>query len=199
MNYNSFDPQEPTTYAITFDGGNKPKLFNVYDSEGNLYYFRHLDGKTGSIELNFPDNGHFTTDDTTPFTITASKPLVPSGQDIPLPPPDRSYDASNLKIQVGPPSMGSTPARIFPKIGVIEYNPNMTKYPYPIRLFILLHELSHTQYTNEASADAMALKLYLGMGYNASMAYYSLSHILKVSPDNVVRLKKMFSNIMNYS
>ena len=200
MTPNVFNVIEPTTYTIQFSPGELPKLFEVFDQEGNLYYFRHLDGKTSTINLNFPQDGYYHTHEETPFTIINQKPLTPGGQGIKLRQPDRDYPMNNIKIEenVGD-SMGGTPARIFPKIGVIEFNPKIKKYPFPIKLFILLHELGHCKYSEEVDADAFALKMYLGLGYNASMAYYALSHILKESPENVIRLKILFKDVMNYA
>ena len=64
---------------------------------------------------------------------------------------------------------------------------------------ILLHEQGHCMYSSEYSCDLYALKQYLYLGYNASMAYYAMSHILKQSPENVKRIKVMFKNVMNFS
>ncbi len=195
-----FNVIQPTTYTITFDNGNRPKLFQVYNEEGELYYFRHLDGKTTTINVNFPEDGSFHTDADTQFTIIKSKPLERKGQEIILPKPDRNYKCTGLKIEVNPKlGTNGTPARIFPKIGVIEMSPKLMLLPYPLRLFILLHEQGHCMYSSEYSCDLYALKQYLYLGYNASMAYYAMSHILKQSPENVKRIKVMFKNVMNFS
>ena len=198
MNLNEFHVTDPVTYTITFDDGATPKLFQVYDEGGDLYYFRYLDGKTGTININFPHSGIFRGDNDNQFTIISSKPLVPDGQNIQLPKPDRNFDMSKIKIEMNPKLTG-TPARIFPTIGIMEWGPKMMGYTKAIRVFISLHEAGHMLYSKEMDADLWALKSFLGLGYNASTAFYALSDVLHLNPENIKRIRKMFEHVMNFT
>ncbi len=63
-----------------------------------------------------------------------------------------------------------TPARINRVTGVIEVSKKaLLRYSIPMRMIVLLHEVSHFYLNNtdvdEAEADFNALKIYLGLGY----------------------------------
>jgi len=195
MDVESFNIIQPSTVTIKFDAGVFPKLFQVFKDDGTLYYFRHLDGKTTTININFPENGHYITDHSTPFTEVSSKPIVISGQNIPLPKPDRNYPLATV-IQINKDLQG--PARIFYKIGIIENSPALLDMPEAIRVFVNLHEQGHCLYSQEFDCDIYAMKNYLALGYNASMGFYAMSHVLKESSENEKRLKSMFA-VMNYT
>jgi hypothetical protein len=188
--------EEPTTIKIQFQHP-LPKMFQI-QKDDQPYYFRHLDGKTSVINVNFPEHGTYTTD--TPFHVIQRTSLeLYDTSRIKLPKPDRNYPIDNIKVERNTRGdMGTTPARIFPKLQIIETSPEFWKYPAPIRFFILCHELGHMRYDSEVNADMFALKMYLNAGYNGSMAFYALSHVLKTSKANIVRLKKVFSHLMNY-
>ena len=189
----------PTSYTIRFTGDN-PELFNLYDENGKLFYFRKLGQKKNEIKINLPINGDFATDRNTPFEIIKSGPLEVSTLKKPLPLPDRNFTFDGLTIKEGKPEeMGNTPARIYPKLKLIEIHPKWYNYPAPIRLFIALHELGHLRYKSEESADLWALNEYLKLGYNMSMAYYALSEILHRNKANIARINSMFNNVMNYT
>ena len=147
MDVESFNIIQPSTVTIKFDAGVFPKLFQVFKDDGTLYYFRHLDGKTTTININFPENGHYITDHSTPFTEVSSKPIVISGQNIPLPKPDRNYPLATV-IQINKDLQG--PARIFYKIGIIENSPALLDMPEAIRVFVNLHEQGHCLYRRGA-------------------------------------------------
>lgn len=184
----------PTTYSIQFPGPLFPRLFSLYDNDGNLYYFRYLDGKTGQISLNLPYEGIFYSMDD--FSVTRSTPIVLSGFRITLPVPDRNYDYNldNITVSTGTEEeLGRTPARMYYETGSIVVLPVFWTYPEPIREFIIEHEIGHLYYSNETNADLFAVKTFLTRGNNRSMAFYSLSHILHPGKKNEDRLDKVFA------
>ena len=187
--------ETPETLKVQFA---KPHLLFELRKDGQPYYFRHMDGKSTVININLPESGVYTSEQ--PFNIIRRGEIEKyNTSKIVLPKPDRNYPVEGIKVEKNQRGdMGTTPARIFPQLGIIETAPVFDTYPKPIKLFILLHELGHTQYSREIDADLFALKQYLDLGYNGSMAFYALSHILKVSPANIIRLKKVFAHLMNY-
>ena len=196
MIQDKIDTEEPITLKIQFQEP-LPTFFQLH-RDGNPYYFRHLDGKTSVININLPEHGQYTTDK--PFHIIQRTPIqMFDTRKIKLPRPDRHLPIDKIKVELNKRGdMGTTPARIFPKLQIIEVSPEFYKYPPPIRAFILFHELGHMFYNHEVNADLFALKMFLDRGYNGSMAFYALSHILKTSKPNMIRLQKVFSHLMNY-
>jgi len=82
-----------------------------------------------------------------------------------------------------------SPARIFTKYPVIEFNPKIfNKFSEPTRAFILLHEMAHYYFDKEEEADRWATIEFLNMGYNLSSANYALTHVLHKQPENVKRM-----------
>lgn len=209
---------QPATIYIKFAGGLLPKKFEVRNSRGELYYFRYLDGKTPRIKFNVCHADTYFSH--TPFEVVKIVDIeIPT--DLPTL-PDFSRDRIKDFTIVYNPNLIGTPARVFTKDGIVEKGRDLYKYPKPLRVFILLHEVGHFFYgltdeditrarrmkqadgekfvkdkkqQGEENCDTFALINYLKMGYNRSMAYYALSKVLARSPGNIGRLKALFYNI----
>lgn len=184
----------PSTIRIKFTDV-LPRLFKLYNSKGQLYFFRYLDGKTPRIKFNIPDVGTYTPDIL--IEVVSIKPIeIP--EDLPiLPPAERDrYKKSTVKYN---PELLSSPAIIYTHKGLIEVGPKFYELPPTIQLFLLLHEEGHYFYKTEENCDLYALVNYFRMGYNRGMAYYALEKVLSKTPQNMQRIKKMFDKIQAYT
>ncbi len=187
---------KPVTIYIKFTEA-VPKIFKLFketdtvDTENNLYYFRYL-GTTPRIKFNVPDAGKYYS--FTPFEVVKTVPIETPPFYPTLPPAERDRKKP-VTMFVNPALKGGTPARIFTDTGRIEVSPDFFSLPITVRLFLLLHEESHFFYETEQYCDMMALINFLRKGYNQSTAFYSLTDFLKRSPQNIDRLKFMFSQI----
>lgn len=184
------DVSKPSTVYIAFSG-NLPRYFELRNSAGELYHFRHLDGKTPRIKFNIvqPDtysaNAAFTLVKIVPIEIPTRLPDLPKHE-------RERYKEFSI---VDNPTLSGTPARIFTETGIIEKGQQFYEYPKTIRVFFLLHEVGHFFYSTEEYCDLFALTHYLKMGYNRSMAFYALSKVLKRSENNMKRLHFLFTQI----
>lgn len=183
-------PGKKTVY-VTFPV--PPIRFEVYDERGKLYYFRELGGKFDAVKFNICHKGHYTFSEPCIVEKITDIEIIPVN--VELPPPDRNR-MKPVSI-VYNKSLLTTPARMFSHEGRIEVGPRFKKYPFPVRLFILCHELGHLLYKDEENADLYACKIYIENGYNKSNAFYSLSKVLKVNVRNENRILKMFKNLRN--
>lgn len=187
------DVSKPCTVYISFVG-ETPKLFNLYDSNGDLHYFRYLDGRTPRIKFNLPIPGSYTSDKA--FNVVKIVPIEIPDMWPPIPEADRDrYRTMNI---VHVPELKGTPARIYtdgPFAGRVEVSDEFIGYPKPVRTFLLLHEQGHMFYSKEEDCDLWAIINYLRLGYNRAMAYYSLHFVLRRTPENVYRLKMALNNI----
>jgi hypothetical protein len=185
----------PATIYIYFPGPEFPKYFCLKDQNGNLYYFRFLDGKTPRIKFNIPDSAVYTSN--VPFCIIkiVAIEIPPNFPVLPQAQRDREKESTIIFN----PDLQGTPARIFTDSGIIEVSKEFYSYPAPVRLFILLHETGHYFYTSEESCDMWALVNYLRMGYNRSMAFYTLYKILRYTNANIERLQYLLNNIKSTS
>lgn len=191
-----FDTTAPQTIYIHIP--NPPRRFCVYktsdnsDVENNEYYFRYLSPNMQFIKFNVPEKGEYFS--YTPFEIQKAVGIeTPTTWPV-LPPPQRDRFKSTT-IKINPLLKGGTPARIFSDTGVIEVSPDFSGLPIPVRIFLLEHEKAHMLYRDEEFCDLFAMVNFLRMGYNASNAYYSLTNYLKTSPENIERMKFLFSQI----
>lgn len=180
---------KPCTIYIHFKN-ESPRIFNLYDSAGDKYFFRYLDGKTPRIKFNVPDIGSYTGNNfdilkVVPIEIPNTLPRLPAANR------DR-WKKTTLKFN---PHLQDTPCRIFTESGIIEISHYFYSLPKPIRLFLLLHEKGHFFYTSEFDCDLYALVNYLRMGYNRNMAFYSLASILKRSNSETNRIKMLLKHI----
>ena len=168
-----------------------PRKFCLFNKAGELYYFRYLDGKTPRIKFNIVEPDEYSGN--TPFDVVKTTAIETPETYPKLPPAERDR-WKDLKF-VYNPNLKGTPARIFSDSGVVEHSPEYYEYPKPIRLFLDLHESGHLLYKTEEYCDLWALINYLRMGYNRSMAYYTLYHILRRTSANLDRLNFLLSQI----
>lgn len=182
--------KQPKTVYIKFTG-ECPKLFQLWNDKSELYFFRYLDGKTPRIKFNIVEPGVYKS--SSDYAISKIVPIETPSTYPKLPPAQRSRFKD--VTYVFNPNLQGTPARIFTDTGIVEHSPLYYSYPKPIRLFIDLHESGHLFYSSEIYCDLWALINYLRMGYNRSMAYYTLAQILKVTPANIERLKYLLTQI----
>jgi len=95
------------------------------------------------------------------------------------------------------PNLG-TVARIHtdgPQAGLIEHGPRYKMLIRPMQIFIDEHEKAHMFYLTEENCDIFALINFIRMGYNESTAYYTLSKVLKKSPQQMNRTKELYLSI----
>ena len=184
------DVNRPVTVFIKFTG-EMPLLFELTGRENGLYYFRHLPPGTPRIKFNLVDPDAYT--GSVPFEVVKTTAIETPARYPELPPAERNrYKPVTFIFD---PSLTGTPARIYSNTGIVVHGPTYYNYPKPIRLFIDLHEEGHLFYATEEYCDVWALVNYLRMGYNRSMAYYTLYHILGKTEANVNRLKFLLEQI----
>ena len=158
--------------------------------KGMLYFFREINGKFGSIKFNLCHAGTY---EVNTGTITKITPIEITPLPFTMPNPDR--DRIKKYRIVYNPSLTGSPARNFTNIGLIETGTKFKTYPFPVRFFILLHEIGHFYYSDETNCDLFAAKTFVKMGYNNSTAYYSLSKVLHPSETNNKRLEQLFKHL----
>jgi hypothetical protein len=182
--------KNPSTVFVSFE--NPPRRFEVRDKDNYLYYERFLNGKTPRIKFNIPNIGTYNF--TTPCKIEKITPIQINNLLVDMPPFERNR-VKDIEI-IDNPSLVGTPARIFSFDGVIEKGRNLYKYPKPMRVFFLLHEIGHLFYKTEKYCDLFATVHFLQMGYNTSTAMYCLTNVLKRTPDNANRVKFIYNTLM---
>jgi hypothetical protein len=171
-----------------------PARFFIYDENGEVYFFRDLTTSNTKIKVNIARAGTFTTNvncvvKVLPFDLIDIK--------IPLPPKEKNFEHEKFIIRLNP-NLKGTPARNFYKQGIIEYSPEFLALPFPVRVFIICHELGHMYYHDEEKADFYACKLYLKLGYNGTTAIHSLTDVLNKSSDrNRRRINRLYNILKN--
>lgn len=181
---------KPSTVYVKF---NEPiRRFIVLDRNKNLYFERFLSGKTPRIKFNIPNIGLYMI--ATPCEIVKMVNLEKPSFSVQLPPFERER-VKNLVI-VDNPHLEGTPARIFTFDGIVEKGKEIYKYPAPMRIFFLLHEVGHLYYKTEKYCDLFALAHFLEMGYNMSTAMYCLTNVLKRNRANSERIKFIYQHLI---
>lgn len=169
-----------------------PSRFELYDSTGQLYYFRDLAPGQDRINFNIAKPDTFTANVPGDYKVY---PLEIPKIKFTLPPVEKNFEHKKIIYRYNPELKG-TPARHFYRLGIIEYGNDFLKLPFPVRVFILCHELGHCYYHNEEHADAYGTMLYLLNGYNATTALHSLTDVLNFeSNQNKSRLKKQLKRL----
>ena len=181
-----FSTSGKNTIEISFN--KLPKRIEVF-KDGKLYFFRELNGGFKNIKFNVchPGNYEINTD------VESIKvlPLKIHPLKIKLPPKQRSF-FKPFRFKKNNQLEG-TPARHFYQIGLIELGKSFYKQAYPIRLFILCHEIGHFFYKDEILADLYAAKIFIDNGYNNSTALYALTKVLNSdSEQNYERVLELF-------
>lgn len=181
---------KPETIYIKFNGV-PPRKFEVRDQFGKLYFERFLNGKTPRIKFNVPVEGVYTS--TNDFEIVKRVSIEIPDLSFDLPP----FERNRIKdfVIVKNPTLYNTPARVFTHEGVVEKSADFDKYPQPMRVFFLLHEVGHFYYKTESYCDLFALTHYLQMGYNMSTAMYCLTNVLRRTPANMDRVMFIYNNL----
>ena len=190
---NQFKTFGKATIRITFDN-EIPSRFVVYDSSGKIYYFRNLSNKNNQIKFNVAKGDTFSTNVDCRIDVNSYQPTKVKFK---LPKPEKHYFHENFTYRFNPDLKG-TPARNFYKEGIIEISPMFLTLPFPVRVFILCHEIGHSFYHDEMKADLYGLKLYLENGYNKSTALHSLMDVLNLkSSDNQERINNIYKILNN--
>lgn len=184
------DINKPSTVYVSFK--NPPRRFVVRDKDNFLYYERFLNGKTPRIRFNIPNIGSYNF--VTPCKIDKITDIKINDLLVELPPFERDR-VKDIEI-IDNPDLVGTPARIFSLDGIIEKGRNLYKYPKPMRVFFLLHEIAHLYYKTEKYCDLFATVHFLQMGYNTSTAMYCLTNVLKRSKQNAERVKYIYETLL---
>jgi len=170
-------------------GAKKPYYVQVRETNGKrLLYERKADSK--NLVINLPRHGD-------KASLIAIGPKIKQTLIIPLKPPTipfdtepevkRPYKIGDFKI-IANPNLPS-PARMFTKVPVIEYNPRLLgQHSEPVQTFVLYHEVGHYYFDTEELADRWAITRFLNDGYNMSSANYGLTHVLNKTPRNISRM-----------
>ena len=183
------DVNSPGCFYIEFTNNNN-RYFELRDATGSIAHFRYVSG-IPRIKFNMIHTGVYFSN--LPFKLLKLGPVEIPTRLPELPPAQR--DRWKETVFAYNPELSGTPVRIFTETGLVEYGSAFLTYPPPIRMFLLLHEVGHYFYLDESACDLWAMVNYLRMGYNRSMAYYALSHVLSRSNDNIQRIRNMFNNI----
>lgn len=186
---NKFFCKEKSTVIVKFKV--KPVRFEVLNDNAKVYFFRELDNKFLNVKFNICHKGFYTMSEECESIDVLPIQIVKSN--IQLPPIERNR-FRDFKI-VYNKNLMSTPARNFTFSGIIETGRNFNTYAYPIRLFILCHEVGHFFYAKEENADLYACKIFLENGYNPSSALYALTRVLNANINNKKRILNLFKNI----
>lgn len=184
----------PSTVYIVFTA-EMPKLFVVYAENGEVEYFRHMDGKTPRIKFNLPNRGVYYC--SVPFDI--SKVVGVEIPPLPILPPASRNRWKGQPTIVYDPDWTISPASIMTDENIIVHGPAWKAQTPSVGLFIDLHEMGHLFYVEEEYCDLYAFVNFMRMGYNRSTAYYALDKVLRVTPQNVERIKKMFQTVQKYT
>jgi hypothetical protein len=185
--FRTFETDGISTVKIKFSG-RIPRRFIIYNSKGEIYFYRDLTENNREIKVNIKHSDTYTTNADAFYSVGNYED---SNINFDLPDFEKNYYSGKFKYRYNR-NLNGTPARHFYKKNVIEVGPNFYKQPFPIRVFILCHEIGHCFYKDEHKADLFAVKMYLKNGYNKSMALHSLTDVLNLhSPENQNRIKKI--------
>lgn len=181
---------KPETIYVKFNG-ELPKKFELRERNGKIYFERFLNGQTPRIKFNIPNAGVYTTANNIEI-IKRTAIEIPT-LDFTLPPFER--DRIKNFVIIDNPELHNTPARVFTHEGVIEKGSQFNKYPKPVRVFFLLHEVGHFYYKTEMYCDLFALVNFLQMGYNMSTAMYALTNVLRRTKENRERILFIYNHL----
>jgi hypothetical protein len=206
---------KPQTFYIKFKGS-LPRKFELYDSNGKLYFERYLDGKTPRIKFNVPNVGNY--DSQNSFDVVKVVDIEIPKYTYSLP----TFSRNRIKdfTIIDNPKLYNTPARVFTYEGIIEKGAKFNQYTQPTRVFFLLHEVGHFFYgltsehyeqankmkngkewlaekSNEYEmyCDLFALTHFLQMGYNMSTAMYALNNVLRRNKRNMDRVLFLYNHL----
>lgn len=189
----NIDVSNPSTIYVHFLTP-MPKLFVLYDSSNEVFYFRYLSGQVPRIKFNVPIPGVYHTDNdlyvskVVPIEIPDNLPSLPPAQRDRLKDVFFTYDET---LQYT--------ASIDTISGNIIHGPKWKSLIKPLQIFIDEHEKGHFFYEDEEKCDLYALVNFVRMGYNESMAYFCLANVIKRSAEQMQRVRELFSKINSFA
>jgi len=189
MNLSGF--KGATIVADISNIGGKPYYIQVRDTNDNRLLFERVAEKK-RLHINIPRHG-----DKISLILVGSPAKISqtlAGKLVaPQIPFDRNhqtrrpYKISDIKL-IANPNLPS-PARMFTKLPIIEFNPSLfKKNSEAVGTFVIYHEVGHQFFDDEKLADRWAITQFLNDGYNMSSANYGLTQVLQKSPGNVSRM-----------
>ena len=170
-----------------------PEYIELTNDKGKVFYFRYIDNKN-NLKININRAGKYTANFSASNVIV--KPLTIVNCVNKLPEKERNH-AQEVTIKSA--DLEHTPARIYAKLGVIQYDREKFKtLPIPSKVFILLHEIGHLYYKTEWKTDLFAMYHFTRLGYNASNAFYTLSQILDgTKQQGAQRINNLYNAILH--
>ena len=180
---------------LEMDLVNPVKEFIVYKGDDIIYFqFARPNEKILTANFNIvedlcPCTIYFNTEVNNVTKNSLRKQL---NYDIQLPENEHYYDYGGFKLSV---SDRTNVACIIPELRRMYVCHDFYNFPYPIRVFILNHELGHMKWVTESHCDMYALKNCLERGHNYSNLLYAQSLILSASAENVARQLKIFNEL----
>lgn len=178
-----------TIYFTAAEKGAVKYFINGTHYGDNLY-------EKGIFKYNFPVPGIYIAVTSSPVIESKTSPLEIVHKNITLPPPDRNKAVGIKKAYFDTKS--NSPARIYTDKQIVVLNPKFRDYSIQIRYYILLHEMGHYFYSDEADADTFAAYHYLKDGYNPSEAFDALASVLHPSKRNDERIKNIYNLISKH-
>lgn len=168
----------------------KTEVVKVFCCQKGLYYFRYLLPETENIKINIPHPGKY---EISAGFITKVTPIEIEPLLCNEPEPDRQREKRYI-IKYNHSLTGS-PARNFTHKGIIEVGQRFYRFPFALRVFILLHEVAHFKYSKEEDCDLWAAIQFIKMGYNNSTALYAITKVLKNSDMKQNRANELFNKL----
>lgn len=173
--------------------GKTPAYLAVYNDLGDCVYFKEK--PTRIIDINLPKSKDFKFSSPVDILEVSDKPKNTFPVDFDLPEPEHYFPIENLELKTNN-DLTTTPARIFPALGIIEVMPDFWKLPQAYRVAIIMHEIGHHFYENEVYADLFALKSFLKQGGNISEFMSCLKNVLTKNDLMIQRVLVIF-HILN--
>ena len=195
--------KKPASFKFTFEEPVAMLTVLAFEAGNpeNRFYRRFLKHATDEMEIRFPVTPQalqivFQTEN--PFGIKSylKYDCQPRSFEHTFEPEvKRAFGITDLKF-VWVDDLGGTPAKIRiegPEAATIFLcRASRAKYTQQIWAFIVLHEIAHVFFNTESKADEWAFYQYMLQGYNASVAVFALTDVLKCGRVNVERMAKMF-------
>lgn len=187
-----FSIKNPSTLTVVFQPHELPLTFRIYNSRGQLYFFRYVDMPEIRVNIKHPDS--YTTNGP---KVQSIEPIIIRPLFVILPPHERKGLEKPVEIKYHPEltKEKGTPARHYTHKGLIEIGDFFNSLPPAIRYFILLHEYAHFFYETEHYCDLWAAKKFIAEGYNNSTAYYALTEVLRDTDENTKRILSLEKNL----
>ena len=173
-----------------------PMRFELLRLQGNdIWIDRELNKKYETVNFNIHFPGDYSSN--VFFKVVKFAPLFLEKNNIDLFEPERQMERPIKIVYNKALGMEATPARIYTgsNPATIEVGQRFFTFPSQVRMFILLHEYGHMFYKTEHKTDLYALKRYLELGYNASMAFWALYKVLHTSEQGRERITKLFNQL----